>query len=50
MVAAWEVSMVGLRDTINPEHKGQIDAIGWLFAAFVVVVTGIAATGVMLLQ
>jgi hypothetical protein len=42
--------MVDLHETINREPKGQIDAIGWLFVAFVVVVTGIAAAGIMLLQ
>jgi hypothetical protein len=35
--------MVGLHDeTSNPELGGQIDIIGWLFAAFVVVVVTIA--------
>ena len=35
--------MADLRETSNPECKTQIDTIGWLFAAFVVVVAAIAA-------
>jgi hypothetical protein len=41
----WEVSMADLRETSNPERKAQIDIdpVGWLFAAFVVVIAAIAA-------
>ena len=35
--------MVDLHETNRPEPNGQIDTIGWLFAAFAVVVTAIAA-------
>jgi hypothetical protein len=35
--------MTGLHET-NPKRTAQIGTIGWLFAAFVVVVTAIAAT------
>ena len=42
--------MVDLHETNNPGYNGQIDAIGWLFVAFVVVAAGIAATGIMLSQ
>jgi hypothetical protein len=35
--------MAGLHDeTSNPELGGQIDIIGWLFVAFVVVVVSFA--------
>ena len=37
------LSMAGLHETINPERYGRIDTIGWLFVAFVVVITAIAA-------
>ena len=42
MVAAWEVSRVDLQETSSPDPNGRIDTIGWLFAAFVVVITAIA--------
>jgi Na+/melibiose symporter-like transporter len=44
-LAAWEVSMANLHETSNQQHKTQIDieTVGWLFAAFVVVITAIAA-------
>ena len=34
--------MADLRETSNPECKTQIDTIGWLFVAFVVVITAFA--------
>jgi hypothetical protein len=43
VVAAWEVSMVDLHETNNPERKPQIDTVGWLFLAFVVAITAAAA-------
>jgi len=46
VVAAFVVregSMTHLHETSNPKRTAQIDTIGWLFAAFVVVVTAIAA-------
>ena len=43
MVAAWEVSMVDLHETNNPERRPQIDTVGWLFLAFAVVITAAAA-------
>jgi hypothetical protein len=46
-VAAQEIPMVDLREPINPERKGQIDTIGWLFVAFVVLVV-VAAAGILL--
>jgi hypothetical protein len=30
-------------ETSNPEYKAQIDTVGWLFVAFVVVIAAIAA-------
>ena len=43
MVAAWEVSMIDLHETNNPEHRPQIDTVGWLFLAFAVAITAAAA-------
>ena len=43
MVAAWEVSMVDLHETNNPEHRPQVDTVGWLFLAFAVAITAAAA-------
>ena len=43
MVAAWEVSMVDLHQTNNPEHRPQIDTVGWLFLAIAVAITAAAA-------
>jgi hypothetical protein len=40
-----EVSMVDLHETSDP--KTQIDTIGWLFAAFVVVITITAFAGMV---
>jgi hypothetical protein len=37
-----EGSMIDLHKTSNPKRTAQIDIIGWLFVAFVVVVTAIA--------
>jgi hypothetical protein len=34
--------MADLRETSNPECKTQIDTIGWLFVAVVVVITAFA--------
>ena len=42
-MAAWEVSMVDLHETNNPEHRPQIDTVGWLFLAFAVAITAAAA-------
>jgi hypothetical protein len=42
-VVAQEVSMTDLHETNDPERKAQIDTVGWIFVAFVVVVTAIAA-------
>ena len=42
-MAAWEVSMVDLHKTNNPEHRPQIDTVGWLFLAFAVAITAAAA-------
>jgi hypothetical protein len=40
--------MVDLHDEAsNPERKGQIDTVGWLFVAFVVVVTAITVMAVL---
>lgn len=39
--SAWKNSMVDLHETNKP--KPQIDAVGWLFLAFAVVVTAAAA-------
>ena len=41
-MAAWEVSMVDLHETNNPEHRPQIDTVGWLFLAFAVAITAAA--------
>jgi len=41
--AAWEVSMANLHETKIPERQAQIDTVGWLFVAGVVVITAIAA-------
>jgi hypothetical protein len=35
--------MVDLQETSSSERKAPIDTIGWLFVAFVVVITAIAA-------
>ena len=35
--------MVDLHETNRPEPNAQIDTIGWLFVAFVVVITAVAA-------
>ncbi len=40
-MAAREVSMTD--ETRTPEPKAQIDTIGWLFVAFVAVITAVAA-------
>ena len=40
---AWEVSMVDLHETNNPERKPQIDTAGWLFLAFAIAITAAAA-------
>jgi len=35
--------MVDLHKTNNPEHRPQIDTVGWLFLAFAVAITAAAA-------
>jgi hypothetical protein len=35
--------MVDLHETSKPQPNGSIDPIGWLFVAFVVVITAVAA-------
>ena len=35
--------MVDLHETNNPEHRPQIDTVGWLFLAFAVAITAAAA-------
>jgi hypothetical protein len=35
--------MTDLHETSDPESKAQIDTVGWIFVAFVVVITAIAA-------
>ena len=35
--------MADLYETSNPERKPEIDAVGWLFLAFAVVITAAAA-------
>ena len=35
--------MSELHETSNPKHKEQIDTVGWVFAAVVVIITAIAA-------
>ena len=42
-MAAWEVSMVDLHETNNPEHRPQVDTVGWLFLAFAVAIIAAAA-------
>jgi hypothetical protein len=34
---------VRIYETSNPKHKEQIDTVGWVFAAFVILMTAIAA-------
>jgi hypothetical protein len=41
-VTAREVSMSDLREMSNPECKAQIDTIGWVFVAAVVVIAAFA--------
>jgi hypothetical protein len=41
--AAWEVSMVDLRETNNPNRNVEIDSAGWLFLAIDVVIIAVAA-------
>ena len=35
--------MVDLHETSKPQPNGSIDTIGWLFVAFVIVITAVAA-------
>ena len=35
--------MVDLHETNNPEHRPQIDTVGWLFLAFAVAIIAAAA-------
>ena len=41
------MSIAHLHQTSNPKLTAQIDTIGWLFVAFVVVVTTIAVMAVL---
>jgi len=41
------MSIAHLHETSNPKLTAQIDTIGWLFVAFVVVVTTIAVMAVL---
>jgi hypothetical protein len=41
--AAWEVSMVDLRETNNPNRNVEIDSADWLFLAIAVVIIAVAA-------
>ena len=36
--------MVDLHETNNPEHRPQIDTVGWLFLAFAIAITAAAIT------
>jgi hypothetical protein len=38
-----EVSMTDLHETSDPKYTAQIDSIGWVFVAFALVITAIAA-------
>jgi hypothetical protein len=38
-----EVSMTDLHKTTDPKSTAQIDTIGWIFVAFAVVITVVAA-------
>jgi hypothetical protein len=38
-----EVSMTDLHETSDPKYAAQIDVVGWIFVAFVVVIAAIAA-------
>jgi hypothetical protein len=35
--------MADLHETNNSQHDPQIDTLGWVFLAFAVVITGVAA-------
>ena len=43
--AKWsmEVSMADLHETSDLKYAAQIDGVGWMFVAFVVVITATAA-------
>ena len=43
--AKWnmEVSMTDLHETSDLKYAAQIDGVGWMFVAFVVVITATAA-------
>jgi hypothetical protein len=38
-----EVSMTDLHETSDPKYTAQIDTVGWIFVAFAVAITVIAA-------
>jgi hypothetical protein len=38
-----EVSMIDLHETSDPKYKAQIDTVGWIFVAFVLVITAVAS-------
>jgi hypothetical protein len=42
-LAGLEVSMTDLHETSDPRRTAQIDTAGWLFLAFAVVITAVAA-------
>ena len=42
-LAALEVSMADFHETSAPKNTAQIDTVGWLFVAFVIGITAIAA-------
>ena len=38
-----EVLMTDLHETSNPNYTAQIDTVGWIFVAFTIVITTVAA-------
>jgi hypothetical protein len=42
-LAALEVSMADFHEATAPKYTAQIDAVGWLFVAFVVGISALAA-------
>ena len=43
VVTNVEVSMTDLHETSNPKYTAQIDTVGWIFFAFAIVITSVAA-------
>ena len=39
----WRSQMTDLHESNNPKYTAQIDTVGWIFIAFAVVITAIAA-------